>query len=319
MRRVRWLALVLGMTCLAGAAGAEDAPMNPYLDEPVPVANVELEPQDPYAETRPARPSRSLKPQVTTPAPAPVLAPENPYDEPTLLMAYAPIRAVAVMLETGQTLLWDEKDNVYRLGRVGEEIHGWRIMAVEADQVIVVQAGVREELPLTPAPTVKKQISSKKKVPPTIVVAVPEPERTETLERKAEPPVVAIPPEKVPVFTPAPAQAPPPAEPAKPIEQKMTLARAELDRELTDFDRLMAHVSVAEAKGGGFKLTRVDEKSYVHKIGLRAGDVVISVAGEQVSTVDDAARVYARLRTARSFAVELDRAGARVTLKYDVK
>jgi type II secretory pathway component PulC len=202
-------------------------------------------------------------------------------------------------------------------------------MAVEAERVIVAQAGVREELPLTPAPTVKKPVSSKKKVPPTIVVAVPEPEKVndkepQVIQPRVEPTVVPVPSDKVPVFTPAPARSPEPpqvvpAAPAEPTELKMTLARAELDRELTDFDKLMTTVSVTEVDGGGFKLTRVDGKSYVHKLGLRGGDVVVSVAGQQVSNVDDAARVYARLRTAKSFVVEVDRAGARVTMRYDVK
>jgi type II secretory pathway component PulC len=93
--------------------------------------------------------------------------------------------------------------------------------------------------------------------------------------------------------------------------------RSELDREIADLDRLMAQVTVKPASGGGFVLQRM-QNPFLTKLGLKEGDVIRTVAGESVTTVEDAARVYARLRTARTFTVEVERAGARLILRYDV-
>jgi hypothetical protein len=101
--------------------------------------------------------------------------------------------------------------------------------------------------------------------------------------------------------------------------QHHTLHRAELDRRINDFDGLLATVQVAPARGGGFTLTRLDPHSWLATLGMRQGDQIRTIAGEPVSTVEDAARVYARIRSVPSFLVEIDRGTERVVLQYDVK
>jgi len=103
------------------------------------------------------------------------------------------------------------------------------------------------------------------------------------------------------------------------IVERHVLRRGELDREINDFDRLMATVRVAPANGGGFVLVKIEPISWLASIGMRQGDVVRSIAGETVSTVDDAARVYARLRSLSSFIVEIQRGPRRVLLDFDVR
>jgi hypothetical protein len=119
----------------------------------------------------------------------------------------------------------------------------------------------------------------------------------------------------------APAAPAAPEAPAAPaiLEETRSLTRAELDRELNDFDRLMASVSVEGAPDGGFVLVRLDPRSWLARLGFREGDIVRSVAGERVSSIEDAARVYARLRSLRSFAAEVDRGPTRVHLRFDIR
>lgn len=216
-----------------------------------------------------------------------------------LVEAYAPLQAVAIMPESGQALLWNQNDKQYELGKIGGQVAGWKIMAVEKTRVVVMNASGTDELPLVAAPT-------------SLIAYA-----------KADAPV-AKPVRKLPA-TDITADEDPRPQPEKPqpaatavTTETHAITRAELDRELGDFDRLEAAIDVKSVDGGGFAFTRVDAKSWVAQMGLRTGDVVKAVAGETVSTIDDAARVYARLRTMASFDIDLDRAGKRVTLHYDV-
>jgi type II secretory pathway component PulC len=243
---------------------------------------------------------------------------EEPGSELEILQAYGPFKAVGIMLETGQAMVWDEKKSEYRLVRVGEEHYGWKIVAIQREKVVIAQAdGAREELTLTPTPTeIKTQIKKgavkgQKRLAPTAVEITPDPVIV-AKEPKAEvkaAPTPAAPKPEVKAATPAV------LDPKAP--QRYTLKRADLDREIADLDRLMSQVNVQPATGGGFVLTRM-QSPFLAKIGIKEGDIVRTVAGETVTTVEDAARVYARLRTAKTFTVEVERAGARLSIRYDV-
>jgi hypothetical protein len=140
---------------------------------------------------------------------------------------------------------------------------------------------------------------------------------------QAAPQLPIGPPPPVPLATPAPAQVDPNAgsaapPPPLPIESH-AITRTELNRELRDFDRLLAGITVTQAAGGGFVLTRVEPRSWIAKIGLRPGDVVRTIAGETVSTIEDAARVYARLGSLDSFLVIVERGQQKLLLSYSVK
>jgi S1-C subfamily serine protease len=112
----------------------------------------------------------------------------------------------------------------------------------------------------------------------------------------------------------APAPPPPPA-----VEDTRTITRAEFDREINDFDKLMASVVVEPADGGGFTIVELEPKSWIHHLGFRKGDVVRKIAGESISTIEDAARVYGKLRGVSSVTSEIERGTGRVNLRIDIK
>src|SRR5262249_60515486 len=66
----------------------------------------------------------------------------------------SPLKLVAIMLDTGQVLLWNESGGEYQLARVGDEVEEWRVISVvpEAKRVIVLRKGVRDELYLVQMP-----------------------------------------------------------------------------------------------------------------------------------------------------------------------
>jgi hypothetical protein len=195
--------------------------------------------------------------------------------------AYAPLSAVAVMLGTSQALLFDETANKYRTVTVGEVVAGWKVVAIHARKVVVLRDGEIDVLTL---------------------VAPPKPIEGAALTRAQRLPALEI--------TPDAASAPKNMPPLAPEEDTTTprkIARADLTRELGDFDRLSTAVDVVIAENGGFRLSRVEKGSWPWRMGLRAGDVIRSAAGERVATIDDAARVYARLRASKAFTLEIDR------------
>lgn len=143
-------------------------------------------------------------------------------------------------------------------------------------------------------------------------------------------PVGADPAEAVAPLDPYAAQAIPAVTPTQPTViadgpesqlavERHAIRRSDLDREINDFDRLMATVQVAPVSGGGFAITRLEPRSFPAALGLRQGDVVRSIAGQPVSNIDDAARVYARLRSVSSFVVEVQRASRRFLLHVDIR
>lgn len=241
-------------------------------------------------------PARRAAPAPALPAPAappPVATAPSAAPAPTpgdLAPAYAPLALVAVMLETGQALVWDETAGLYRLARVGETVAGWKVVTIEAARVVVVSAEARDELALAP--------------PPRRIVLGGPPAKG---ERAAPTPVTPVPAPVTPTLPPATPAVPAPVAPAAPLVERRTVTRAELDRELGDFDRLGRELDVAPAAGGGFRLTRLTAGSWVYRLGLREGDVVRSVAGVALASVDDAARAYAKVRSAKRVEVQVDR------------
>jgi hypothetical protein len=163
-----------------------------------------------------------------------------------------------------------------------------------------------------PAPPPVRQRPARPMNPYAAQVPLPAPQPL------AAPPVAAPPTPQDPYAAP-PAVAPVPAPAAAAPVESHTLTRVELNRELRDFDRLLSGITVAPAAGGGFTLTRVEPKTWVAKIGLRSGDVVRSVAGETVTSIEDAARVYARLGSLDNFLVVVERGQQKLVLSYSVK
>lgn len=281
------------------------------------------------------------------------------------LQPYAPLKVVAILPDTAQALFWDEAVGEYRLGKVGSELEGWRVVAIAAHErrVVVAQDDIRDELLLTRLPRPGALVTyrereavaespSSKAVRPS---ASPQPidpfaaggpsNRNAPSARETQPPrnLAAAPLDPYGNVSP-PRAANDESEPLDPYEpvdavpvapdeptvidappermvERHTVRRADLDREINDFDRLFATVKVAAAPNGGFVVTRLDPQSWIASLGVRQGDVVRTIAGERVSTLEDASRVYARIRSAGSVLVELERGqpARRVTVQLDIR
>jgi hypothetical protein len=96
------------------------------------------------------------------------------------------------------------------------------------------------------------------------------------------------------------------------------IARRDLDAALADFGTLTRSLR-GSFQPNGAKLEQVARGSVFAKAGLRVGDVVTSVDGRPVRTIDDAAELYVRAQTTRATNVQILRAGKPLTLKVQIR
>ena len=98
----------------------------------------------------------------------------------------------------------------------------------------------------------------------------------------------------------------------------IVIARAELDAALADFSKL-----ASSARGAftptGVRIDHVLAGSLFAKVGIRAGDTIVSVDRLPVRSLDDAASVYARASTARNVTLQLVRGGKALSLRVTIR
>jgi S1-C subfamily serine protease len=115
--------------------------------------------------------------------------------------------------------------------------------------------------------------------------------------------------------------APPAAkpDPHAPVRRDVRIRRAALDQALSDFDRLGREIQVEQVAGGGVLVTGIASGTLLHGAGLRKGDIIRAVAGQPLTTLEAAARVYATVSSASRFDVEIDRGPDRITFAFTVE
>ncbi|HSK01687.1 MAG TPA: PDZ domain-containing protein [Kofleriaceae bacterium] len=128
-------------------------------------------------------------------------------------------------------------------------------------------------------------------------------------------PAPAVTPAPAPsrVASPAPTVAPAPAPGAEPV-----LTRAEVDAALANFSAL-AVAFRASFTPEGVKVESVLDGSVFAKAGLRAGDVIASVEGRPLRSLDDVAALYARAGSLRAVTAQVVRGGKPLTLRVSIQ
>jgi len=237
----------------------------------------------------------------------------------------------AILPGGDQALLRDRVGGDYQLVRTGDSFQGFQVRSFDRDQLILGSAdGSRYVLPLTALPVTAPPPSLPAAVPvPTEAHAVPlaaadqpldpyavEPAPADPYADAATAPVAPYdPPALAPEPTVAPAPAPAPVAPPPPRSEAIRLERSELDSALADFTARSKEIQLAVEADRGIRIRDVARGSIFDRLGLHPGDLVRSVAGTRVTSIDDAAPVYARVLRADSFDIVVDRGGAQVTLQ----
>jgi membrane-associated protease RseP (regulator of RpoE activity) len=97
-----------------------------------------------------------------------------------------------------------------------------------------------------------------------------------------------------------------------------TLLRTEVNAALADFGALASSFD-ATFTPAGLRLDAVTAGSLFAKAGLRKGDVIATVDGQPLRSIDDAADLYARAGTLQHATVQLLRAGKPLALRVVIR
>jgi hypothetical protein len=117
------------------------------------------------------------------------------------------------------------------------------------------------------------------------------------------------PPPAKPAVKPAPKPAPP---------RPSVIRRAELEGALADLERLSEDLELAIVPGG-VEVLALAPGTLPHRLGVRRGDIIESVAGIPIRGLEDGADVYVKLTQINRFAIALRRAGQPLSLPVHIK
>jgi general secretion pathway protein C len=81
----------------------------------------------------------------------------------------------------------------------------------------------------------------------------------------------------------------------------------------------LSQALIVPSPGGGFLVREVQSGSLYEKLGLRPGDVIRSVNGQALSSMDEVMRMYQQFGTAERVTVDVQRQGRAETLYYDMR
>lgn len=123
---------------------------------------------------------------------------------------------------------------------------------------------------------------------------------------------------------PVAAEAPRRSPPLKPLAgRKITLKRTFIADAVQDIGSLMNQAKIRQhlenGQPAGLMLTNIKPGSIFRRLGLRNGDVLTTVAGRPIATVNEVATLYQELNSADSVAVQIKRRNRLQMLTYDIQ
>ena len=111
----------------------------------------------------------------------------------------------------------------------------------------------------------------------------------------------------------------PPAGIQQTAPNQFALPREMVTEQLRRPQELFSQALMVPNAGGGFLVREIQPNSLYEKLGLRVGDVIRSVNGKPVNTVDDAMKAYQAASTQRDIRVEVIRGGQSEHLTYNLQ
>jgi len=115
------------------------------------------------------------------------------------------------------------------------------------------------------------------------------------------------------------------ANPTRPAVHRMQrrVNRKQLQSQIQDFPKLLSQARVIphyiDGKADGFTITNIVPGSLYTQVGLRNGDIIRKVNGQQVTSAQQAMAMYQALQSSPSIDVELMRAGQVQNVHYDIR
>ncbi len=105
--------------------------------------------------------------------------------------------------------------------------------------------------------------------------------------------------------------------------QRVSLRRSMIDNAIQDVSKLMTEIQIQphmeDGVAAGLSLSNIKPNSIFRRMGLRNGDVLKSVDGQEIQTVDDALRLYQNLKSASDVSVRISRRGQDRNISYNIR
>lgn len=103
----------------------------------------------------------------------------------------------------------------------------------------------------------------------------------------------------------------------------ITVKRSRVETAAKNVNNLMQQARVrphfTNGKADGLSLTGIKPNSIFHDMGLKSGDIITSVNGKTIESVEDVLSFYKSLQTSESVKLELKRRGRLKTIDYDIE
>lgn len=105
--------------------------------------------------------------------------------------------------------------------------------------------------------------------------------------------------------------------------QRVSLRREMINESMEDISKLMTQIAVRphmeDGQAAGLALSNIKPNSIFRRMGLRNGDILKGIDGQDIQSVDDALKLYQNLKDADSVEVQLQRRGQDRTINYNIR
>lgn len=105
--------------------------------------------------------------------------------------------------------------------------------------------------------------------------------------------------------------------------QRITLQKSMIDESIQDINKLMNQVKIMphleNGQPAGLSVSNIQPNSIFRRMGLRNGDIIMGVDGENIQSVDDALKLYQNLTNSEGVKVQLKRRGRERTIDYSIR
>lgn len=105
--------------------------------------------------------------------------------------------------------------------------------------------------------------------------------------------------------------------------QRVSMRRSMINEAINDVSKLMTEVKILphmnDGQPDGLAISNIKPNSIFRRMGLRNGDILKKVGGQEIQTVDDALRLYDSMKSADSVSVEIERRGSLRNIDYTIR
>jgi len=103
----------------------------------------------------------------------------------------------------------------------------------------------------------------------------------------------------------------------KPRRYNKTIKHKEIENAFENITSIMKQARISPHVKG-MRISRIRRNSLFQKLGLRNGDVIVGVNGQEIGSVDDALSLYRGLQSGSRVSIDLERRRRPVTITYTV-